>query len=378
MSTFFSYQSVRRSSAIWAGRPSGLGHYDIALYIFLGKKFERESAARGNAPYWVLDLGTYFGHSAFAVAYGASLVSKNPSLNVLSIDLFEQPKYLLENVPEVIQFVKEYGSTGPEAIGRRLDLVCGQIGLKRNPIRLMKQDVFKLSAQDLAAIAPEGFKLISVDCAKMPDVMNRVGEFLADPLVCRPGTTVLFQDLFDWHAPWNAFAFWRLMEEGVISVHEAGTQATPLAEKLAKSEPVTLCDRIGAPLVAGEAWSTPFTSLENEIAALDGLSGLFRRRDCIEFALRLECLKVGAFLRAGQPKKAEELINVLDRAWPEEVRDTYLQNAYCRTMHMKTGQKNLSLVFDTPRHRSGNSFRAQMARRVSGRLLYFKPIALSA
>jgi len=372
--SLFSYRNVRRSSVVWADRPSGLGHYDIALYILLGRKFERESAGRRNkGGYWVLDLGTYFGHSAFSVAYGASTISKDPALNVLSIDLFQQQKHVLANVHEVVRFVKEYGSTEPAAIGRWLDLVCEQIGLKRNPIRLMKRDVFDLPPRDLIAIAPEGFKLISIDCAKTPGVMNRVGELLADPLVCRTGTILLFQDLFDWHAPWNALAMWRLMKAGVLSLHAAGTQATPLAEKLFHGRNVVLCDRIEAPLISGETWSTPFTSFENEAAMLDDFAELFRKRACIELALRLQCLKVGALLRAGRLEQAEAMIARLDQSWPADVPDSCLQNAYCRMMHLKTGRKDLSLVFDTPR-RSGNSSAIQMGRRLFGRLKYFKPI----
>jgi len=378
LSSLFSYRGVRRSSTVWAGRPSGLGHFDIALYILIGRELERQSGhGSDKRGYWILDLGTYFGHSAFAVAYGASTVSKDPALNVLSIDLFEQPKYLLASAPEVVQFVKEYGSTEPDAIGRWLDSICGRIGLKRNPIRLMKQDVFELPAQDLAAIAPEGYRLIAVDCAKTPEVMNRVSEFLTDPLVCRTGTKILFQDLFDWHAPWNAYALWRLLKAGALSLRGAGPQVTPLAEKVAQRQTGTICDNIQPSRISGETWSTPFTTLENEVAALEGLAGMFREWGYTEFFLRLDCLKVGALLRAGRLEQAETLITKLDQTWPAGVRDSYLQNAYCRMMHLKTGRKDLSLVFDTSGHRARNSFLARTLRGISGRLQYFKPIAVS-
>ena len=158
LNSWFSYPRVRTLSAIWANSPTGLGHFDMALYLAMGSELER--SAIPNKPYWVLDLGTYFGHSSTAVSYGASLVSQKPQIRVLSIDIFEQPQWLVENNAQVIRFVKEYGSTGPEAIGRRLDSACREMGLASNPIQLMKRDVLTLQPRDLAAIAAEGFKLV--------------------------------------------------------------------------------------------------------------------------------------------------------------------------------------------------------------------------
>jgi hypothetical protein len=84
------YVDVRRESTAWEQRPSGLGYYDIALYILLGRQFARKAKAQKSS-IRILDLGTYFGHSAFCFAYGASTISKDSMLDVLSLDIFQQP-----------------------------------------------------------------------------------------------------------------------------------------------------------------------------------------------------------------------------------------------------------------------------------------------
>jgi hypothetical protein len=369
------YLDVRRSSGVWGDTPSGLGYYDMALYVLLGRKLERDFRP-GNAtsPYWALDLGTYFGHSAFSVAYGASRVHKHPGLRVLSLDIFQQPQWLLENNPEVMKFTKTYGSTEPDAIAKRLDVAFAQIGMTGNPIQLMKQDVCALSPEDLLSIAPEGYKLIMVDCGKTPELMNRITEFLMDIRICPLGTLMAFQDFFDWHAPWNVFALWQLLRTGVLSMHRFGPRMVPCMEKTSDTHLGIICDRIQESPLDGETWCTAFTSLEKELAALDEFIALFHRWEYTEFAFRLECLKIGAFLRAGLQEKAEAAIRSLDQTWPMQMPDYPLQNAYCRLMHLRTGRKDLSLVLDTPSRRARKAFPKRKMGRIFSRASYLKPV----
>ena len=58
----------------------------------------------------------------------------------------------------------------------------------------------------------------------------------------------------------------------------------------------TVCDRIVPNRSVDEQWCCQFTSLENERTALDDFIAVFRSQGYSEFALKLECLKVGAFL----------------------------------------------------------------------------------
>jgi hypothetical protein len=365
---------VRKVSAVWGSTPTGLGHFDTALLMLAGRTLERQR--RGQGEYWTLDLGTYFGHSAFSIVYGAAIANRAPKIKVLSIDVFQQPDWLLKESSAAIAFVKEFGSTEPEGIGNWLSLACNRIGLPYNPISLMKRDVLTLSPDDLVYVAPRGYDLITVDCGKTPELMNRIVEFLTCREVCGDRTIVLFQDLFDWHAPWNAFALWKLLETGVLSLHYAGPHATPCAEKVADKQIGPICDGIGPARISGEAWSIPFTSFEREITALEYWLDIFRAWRCPDFALRIECLRAGALLRDGQIDAAERHISRLDRDWPSAIRDAYLQTIYCRLLHMKTGRKDLSLVFDTPRHRVRNSLWAKMLQAASRRLDYLSPVIL--
>jgi hypothetical protein len=348
----------------------------MALYVLLGRKLEHDSR-RGNdarSPYWVLDLGTFFGHSAFSIAYGASRVNRHPGLRVLSLDIFEQPQWLLNNDPAVNKFTKTYGSTGPEAIARRLDAAFAQIGLAKNPIQLMKQDVCALSSGDLLTIAPEGYKLIMVDCGKTPALMNRICEFLLDSRVCPPGTLIAFQDFFDWHAPWNVFALWQLLRTGVLSLHRLGPGVIPCAEKTSSCDLGSICDQIQDSPLDGETWCTSFTTLEKELAALDEFIALFRRWEYTDFVFRLECLKIGAFLRSGLDAEAEAAIRSVDQTWPMRLPDYPLQNAYCRLMHLRTGRKNLSLVLETSYRRARKILPKRKMGRFLSRASYLKPI----
>jgi hypothetical protein len=366
--------NVRRASAVWGDTPSGLGYSDMAVCHLISADLERRAHRNGAAPYSVLDLGTYFGHSAFSVVYGAAASQKNPVIRVLSIDIFAQPKWLVENNPQVKKFIEQYGSTGPEAIARRLDQACSQIGVANNPIQLLQRDVLTMTAQDVLAFAPSGYQLIMVDCAKTPELMNRITTFLTDSRVCPIGTIALFQDLFDWHAPWNVYALWLLLRAGAVSLYRGGKDATPFAEKVADRDIGIVCDQIKEPLLAGETWSTPFTALNNEVAALDYFIQMFRDLRYVNSALKLECLKIGAFLRASRLDEAETMIARLDATWPAEFPDYALQDAYRRLRHLRTGYKDLSLVFKTEHGRSRNTGLAKRLRNISSRLAYLNPI----
>src|ERR1019366_2896375 len=119
---------------------------------------------------------------------------------------------------------------------------------------------------------------------------------------------------------------------------------------------------------------TAFTTLENEMAALDEFIQVFRGWGYIGAVLKLRCLKVGALLRDGRLDEADGMIKKLDQTWPAQFADYALQNAYCRLQHLRTGRKDLSLVLDTPAHRSRNSFVAKRFRKMSARLTYLMPI----
>ena len=375
LSSWFHYHNVRCSSAFWGDTPSGLGYSDIALDTLIGRVLEHYSQKNVTpTEYCILDLGTYFGHSAFSVVYGAATVSKDPALRVLSVDTFKQPQWLVENNSEVIKFIKSYGSTEPDAIGRRLDLAFSQIGLTRNPVQLLSRDVLTLTAGDLLAFAPKGYRLIMVDCAKTPELMNRIVQFLTDSRVCPMGAIALFQDLFDWHAPWNVYALWRLFKEGVFSLVRAGTAVTPFAEKAAVRKVGTICDQIKESPLVTETWCTAFTTLENEMAALDEFIQMFRGWGYIGAVLKLRCLKVGALLRDGRLDEADGMIKKLDQIWPAQFADYALQNAYCRLQHLRTGQKDLSLILDTPAHRFRSSFVLKKLRYMWARLMYLRPV----
>jgi hypothetical protein len=346
----------------------------MALCHLISADLERQAHRNGAAPYSVLDLGTYFGHSAFSVVYGAAAASKSALIRVLSIDIFEQPQWLVENNPQVKRFIAKYGSTGPDAIGRHLDQVCSQIGVANNSIKLLQRDVLTMTAQDLLGFAPRGYQLVMVDCAKTPELMNRITTFLTNSEVCPKGAIALFQDLFDWHAPWNVYALWLLLRAGAFSIYRGGRDATPFAEKVADRDVGVVCDQIKEPLVAGETWSTPFTALDNEVAALDYFIQMFRKLDYVNSALKLECLKVGAFLRAGRLDEAEAMIARLDANWPAKFPDYALQDAYRRLQHLRTGRKDLSLTLKTEHWKSRNGSLAKQLRNISSRLAYLRPI----
>jgi hypothetical protein len=378
LNSWFHYPHVRRSSAIWGDTPSGLGYSDVALCTLLGRELERSSTGKGSRTQCsVLDLGTYFGHSAFSVVYGAATVRKPVTLRVLSIDIFKQPQWLVENDPAVIKFIKEYGSTEPDAVEGRLDVACSQIGLLKNPVELIKRDVLTLKPQDLLALAPQGYKLIMIDCGKSPELMNRIAEFLTDDRICAPGTIALFQDFFDWHAPWNLYAFWRLLKAGAFSLNHGGKAVTPFAVRLVNGNVGIICDQIKESPLAGETWCTSFTTVENEMAALDHFIQMFRGYGYTTSALNLECMKVGALLRGGRLDEAKTMLLRLDQAWPVLCKDFALQNAYRRYQHLRTGRKDLSQVLDTPARFSRNSFIIKKLRNISAYSVYLRPIRSS-
>ena len=70
----------------------------------------------------------------------------------------------------------------------------------------MRKNVLDLAPEDLARVAPGGYALIAIDCGKTPALMNKIAAFLMDTTVAPVGTVVVFQDFFDWHAPWNCMS----------------------------------------------------------------------------------------------------------------------------------------------------------------------------
>lgn len=378
LNSWFHYPHVRRSLAIWGDTPSGLGYSDTALCTLVGRALERSSREKGvETQCSVLDLGTYFGHSAFSVVYGAASIRKPVALRVSSIDIFKQPQWLIENDSAIISFIKKYGSTEPDAVERRLDVACSQIDLLKNPVELIKRDVLTLKPQDLVALAPQGYKLIMIDCAKSPELMNRIVEFLTDDRICGPGTIAIFQDFFDWHAPWNVYAFWRLLKAGAFSLNHAGKSVTPFAVRLVNGNVGIICDQIKQSPLAGETWCTSFTTVENEMAALDHFIQMFRGYGYIASALKLECMKVGALLRGGRLDEAKAMLVRLDQVWPVLYKDSALQNAYCRYQHLRTGRKDLSQLLDTSARLSRNSFIIEKVRNISAYSVYLRPIRSS-
>jgi hypothetical protein len=67
--------------------------------------------------------------------------------------------------------------------------------------------------------------------------------------------------------------------------------------------------------LAGETWCTSFTTVENEMAALDHFIQMFRGYGYIASALKLECMKVGALLRGVCLDEAKTMLARLDQVW---------------------------------------------------------------
>jgi hypothetical protein len=375
LTSWQSFRNVRRVSKSWGDRPTGLGYFDIAAYLTLTQVFEQvHKNQRGE--YWLLDLGTYFGHSAFTFLFGSCVASSQSRLRVLSIDLFDQPAWLHTTEP-VKSFVRQYGSTGPTAVRNALvdALVASRLPAAAvDRIMFLQLDVTLVKAEQLLAPVPQGFVCFAVDCGKFPSVMNSIMQLVTDPRVAPKGSLLLFQDLLDWHAPWNLYAFWSLLASGNGRIKYSHPRIGPILEVVAHHNINPLCDRImDSPL---ESWCTPFTKFENELRAFDETANVLRKLHCPELALRVECLKSGAFMRAGHLREAETLLRCLDSAWPITQKDGDLQNAYSRLQHLKTGHKNLSMILDVDSHRARKSRASRIMRSIALRLDQLRPFVL--
>jgi len=361
-----SYWKVRRLSRLWGNSPSGLSHYDAAVYLELAEHFEHLHGPHG--PYWIFDLGTYFGHSAFSFLIGANKVSPQSQLRVLSVDLFDQPAWL-HTSKSVQDFVRKFGSTGLDAIGKHLATVCAASGMQAgacDQIKLLQQDVTQLSAEQLLQIAPKGFVCFLIDCGKLPDVMNSIMQFCTDSRIAPKGSLLVFQDFFDWHAPWNLWAFWKLLKAGNVRVKYAHRRIPPMVEIVGHTNIHPVCDKIEASQF--ESWCTPYTSPDNELRMFDEVTAFLQKLNCHELAVRVQCLKTGALLRAGRLADAETWLNGLDSKWPPLLKDGELQNAYARLRHLKTGNKDLTIVLESAHRRRRQSAVNNWARALEYRL----------
>ena len=352
------------------GQPSGLGHFEVSLYLRIGHDLQQGFSARSRGPACVLDLGTYFGHSAFTILQGAAQASAHPDIRILSLDIFEQPEWLLTQ-PDIALFVRTYGSTLKDAVEKSLRDRCIREGLPTDSITLWKKNVNQLTAEELSGFALDGFDAVAVDCGKTPELMNRITTLICDSRVTRVGTLVCFQDFFDWHAPWNLFAFWKLLDLGFIRIRSIEPEIAPVAEIAKHGDPGLVCDRIEH---REPDWSTIYTDAESELAAFDAVIRLLDRLHQPGLALRVQCLRVGALLRHGQLSEAEALIHSLDAQWPPWLRDGPLQNAYRRYAHLKTGTKDLTRVLATPSTRRRSSGGARLLQKA---YIYYKYLGSS-
>jgi len=351
--------------------PSGLGHYDQALYLLLGRQLEE---APGSGPMWALDFGTFFGHSAFALLLGAGKASQTPRTHVLTLDIFQQPEWLLQQ-PHIKVFTEKFGGSDGPAVRRWLDDLCSRCGLPKDNIKLRTQDVMQLRAEDLQAISPNGFPLVSIDCGKTPELMNKIVELVLDNRVTPLGATLVFQDFFDWHAPWNAYAFSKMIDRGYAGIRHVAPHLGPLLEVKRHGDMGLVCQTGGSGPIQ-EDWCRPFAALEDELHTLDQLVTLVEKTGDAGAARQLECLKVGAWLRGNRTAEAEALIAKLDAQWPTYLSDSPLQNAYRRVVHVKTNHKDLTLVLNTPHRANRTAPAARLGRRLRQRASMIRPFAL--
>lgn len=363
--------AVKECTKAFAPMPSGLGHYDQALYLLLGRQLEESP---GSGPVWALDFGTFFGHSAFALLLGGSKASRNPRTHVLTLDIFQQPEWLLQQ-PHVKVFTERFAGSDGAAVRRWLDDLCARCGLPKDNISVRTQDVMELRAEDLQAVAENGFPLVSIDCAKSPELMNKIAELVLDQRVTPLGATLVFQDFFDWHAPWNAYAFAKMIDKGYATIRNIAPHLGPLLEVKRHGDMGPVCQTSGTGPIE-EDWCRPFAPLEDELQTLDRLVSLLEETGDVGSARRLECLKVGAWLRGNKVAEAEALLGELDAKWPTHLSDSPLQNAFRRIEHVKTGHKDLTLIFDTPHRTSRTAVAARMGRRIWQRAAMIRPFAL--
>ncbi len=367
------FLSVRKASRACERHPSGLGHFDVALYMRTGRELERKAAGRRDGPACVLDLGTYFGHSALTFVLGAAQVSRRPGIRVLSLDIFEEPEWYREQ-PDIAAFIRTHGSADRDAVARSLELTCKKEGLPAECITLWKQDVNLVTAEELKGFAPGGFDAVAIDCGKTPEAMNSIVKLVCDPAVTRPGAVVCFQDFHDWHAPWNVVAFWKLLRLGYLRIRSIEPGIAPVAEIVKHGNPGEVCNRIEH---REPDWCSIHTDRENEFAAYDGMSQLLDRLNQPAKRLRVQCLQVGALLRHGEVSEAEALLDRLDAEWPRWLRDGSLLEAYRRFAHVKTGKKDLSLRLRTTYSQRRRTAAARWLQRAHLYSEYFRsPVAV--
>jgi hypothetical protein len=130
-----------------------------------------------------------------------------------------------------------------------------------------------------------------------------------------------------------------------------------------------LCDPI---IQADIGWCTRFASFEEERDAFEGVASLFSTYGYRKLEFRCRALMTGCFIRAGLLREAEAHVRRLDESWPRAYKDGPLHEAYRRLMHVKTGQKDLALCFNTNAHRTAPL--ARLARMIVSRWSYCEPV----
>jgi hypothetical protein len=166
-----------------------------------------------------------------------------------------------------------------------------------------------------------------------------------------------------------------MIDQGYATIRSIAPHLGPLLEVKRHGDMIPVCQTGGAGPIQ-EDWCRPFAPLEDELQTLDQLVTLLEKTGNVGAARQLECLKVGAWLRGNKVTEAETLIAKLDAKWPARLSDSPLQNAFRRIAHVKTGRKDLTLIFDTPHRASRAAIASRLGRRLWQRAAMLRPFAL--
>ena len=364
-----SFFKKRKEILKWAPRPSGLGYWDFSALYYLGKICE-EKAIEISRPVWSLDLGTFFGHSSFSLLQGSNVISNEPNHKILSIDIFEQPDYVLKR-SNVQSFIKKYGGVDKENINNSLISLLELENMTTDNINLYKIDLLKLEDNELIKFSKDGYFLNVVDCGKSPELINKIGLIINNPIVTQKNSIIFFQDFYDWHTPFNLFLAYKLFEKEnieLIPMYRVG----PLGIVKNFNKINNICDQIEDINKEQDNWVQKFTSYENEIKAYEFFKNF--HKNSIYHNQRLEVFKISILLRHGDIIKAEKLLYELDKNWLPTLEDLPLIEAYRRFNHIKTGTKDLSLIMDTEFRKRRNEYFAKKKRYFNRLVSYFYPI----
>lgn len=262
-------------------------------------------------------------------------------------------------------FVSTYGSSEPSAVEAALKSKCMQFGLDYH-VKLLKQDVAQLDGKQLRDQSKLPYHAVMVDCAKLPLVLQGVLDLLCDPQVVMQGTQVFFEDMFDFHAPWNLYALVVLIQRGNARIAARGKRVGLILE-IVDFHSLKGVIQYDDPSPIQDQWAIRFTDVELELRALDQFKDMLQ--GCIELQWKVEALRIGALLRGQRVDEAYTLIMELDNSWPLYLDDALLQEAYIRLYHYKTKVKDKTLR--TPNHPRRLLFRF---RRLTNSLRYRVPV----